>query len=70
MSALGPALKKCFTKMEAIPYDSLWGRNKSHMQDNERRRACASRKSGQVSVMQVYREDRPIGDAASFNIQQ
>lgn len=68
MSAVGPALKKCFRKMEAVPYDSLWGRNTSRTQDKERRRACASRKSGQGSMMQVYREDRPSGDVASFNI--
>jgi len=69
MSAVGPALRKCFRKIEAVPYDSSRGRNTSHTQDKERRRACASRKSGQGSMMQVYREDRPSGDAASFNIQ-
>jgi len=69
MSAVGPALKKCFRKMEAVPYDSLWGRNTSRTQDKERRRACVSKKSGQGSMMQVYREDRPSGDADSFNIQ-
>jgi hypothetical protein len=69
MSAVGPALKKCFRKMEAVPYVSLWGRNTSRTQDEERRRACVSRKSVQGSIVQVYREDRPGGDADSFNIQ-
>jgi hypothetical protein len=69
MSAVGPALKKCFRKMKAVPYFSLWGRNTNHTQDKERRRACASRKSGKGSMMHVCLEDRPSGDASSFNIQ-
>jgi hypothetical protein len=69
VSVGGPALKKCFRKMETVPHDSLWGRKTSNTQDKERRRACASRKSGQGSMMQVYCEDRPSGDASSFNIQ-
>lgn len=47
----------------------MWGEEHApHAGQRKATRFCASRKSGRGSMMQVHREDRPSGVAASFNI--